>query len=40
MSKDIWHMYDTLQQQVDEFDRYREYLENVIKKQDIKLKDK
>lgn len=33
-------MYDSLQQQIDEFDRYREYLENVIKKQDIELKDK
>lgn len=33
-------MYDSLQQQVDEFDRYREYLESVIKKQDIEQKDK
>ena len=33
-------MYDSLLQQVDEFDRYREYLESVIKKQDCELKDK
>lgn len=33
-------MYDSLQQQVDEFDRYREYLESIIKKQDLEQKDK
>ena len=33
-------MYDSLLQQVDEFDRYREYLESIIKKQDFELKDK
>ena len=32
-------MYDSLQQQVDEFDRYREYLENIVEKQDYKLKE-
>lgn len=33
-------MYYSLQQQVDEFDRYREYLESIIKKQDLEQKDK
>lgn len=33
-------MYDSLQQHVDEFDRYREYLENIVKKQDYELKEK
>lgn len=33
-------MYDSLQQQIDEFDRYREYLENTVRRQDIELKDK
>lgn len=32
-------MYDSLQQQVDEFDRYREYLESIIKKQDFEQKE-
>lgn len=32
-------MYDTLQNQIDEFDRYREYLENIVKKQDCELKE-
>ena len=33
-------MYDSLQNQIDEFDRYREYLESVIKKKDLEQKDK